>query len=113
MNEMIFEALKLVVMVATLLIVKKGIPLIQKWIDAKTLQEMRDWAADGVRWAQDYMQSAEGAQKRQAVINALLEIRDKEKFNITDDQIEILVRAAYTVMKDADRDVYLLESTDA
>ena len=82
-------------------------------IGAENIAMLRDWASDSVRWAQDLMKTASGDERRFAVINTLKEIRTECNLNITDDQINVLVRAAYIAMKEAQAEVYVVDASDA
>lgn len=110
MSEIVLKASELLVMVATLLIVRHLIPFVKKWVTAKQLEELKGWASDGVRWAQDWMSAEPGDDKRSAVINILKDIRDKEGIDLDDGQLTVLVRAAYVAMKEAQGDVYVIET---
>ena len=94
------------------MIAKKFAPAVTEWIGAVRLQSMQDWAADAVRWANDFMKAHPGEEKRKAVLEALYEIRDRKDWDITDQQIDILVRAAYVAMKAEEREVFVI-GTDA
>lgn len=87
------------------------------WKDAKddervsrTLSELQEWAEIAVRYAKDIGEQEDltGDNRRKAAINVLTQIRDRYDIDISDDQIVMLVRSAYTVMasEDAQSDLY-------
>ena len=87
------------------------------WKDAKNdervsraLAELHEWADIAVRYAKDIgeQEDLDGDARRTAAITMLTRIRDKIGLDITDDQIIMLIRAAYTVMasEDAQSDLY-------
>ena len=75
--------------------------------------EIKDWAAIAVRAVKDLGDGdleMTGTEKRDYAVKVLSDIRDKIGFDISDEQLELLIRHAYTVMMDeAKDDVYLIE----
>lgn len=59
---------------------------------------MYEWAEIVVRWVDDRLKDEDGNNKRTAAINALKEIRDKLGIEISDDQLGMLISAAYKNM---------------
>lgn len=65
-------------------------------------KELQEWAAIAVRAAQDIGNNTEmtGTEKADFAFNTLVEVRNKLAIDISDEQLRLLIRAAYTVMLD-------------
>lgn len=67
------------------------------------LTRFEDWAAIAVRYAKDWgeQEHMSGSDRRRIAVQAMKELRDKLNLDdISDEQIEMLIRAAYTIMVD-------------
>lgn len=80
----------------------------ERYIDA--LNQLHTFADFVVRYAKDLgdENDIDGRDRRQIACKALQEIRDNLGLDITDEQIELLVRANYQVIK-GEEQVYVLE----
>lgn len=79
------------------------------------LDKLHEWAAFTVRYAKDIGEEndMEGRDRREIAVQALSDMRDKLDLDIDDTQILMLVRAAYTIMKDEGQEpVYLIENNE-
>lgn len=65
-----------------------------------TFDKLQDLASVAVRWAQDRMGKDTGEERRRAAVSALMQYRDMLEMELSDEQIEMLVSAAYTIMID-------------
>ena len=74
MNEILFELLKIVVMVAVLLVTRYVVPWLKSLIDAEKVDLIRMWAMDAVLRAQQVMKSETGAEKKAIVTKFLKEM---------------------------------------
>ena len=76
---------------------------------------LKDWANIVVRATEDigYAMEMTGEEKLRYAIRSLKELRDKIGIDITDEQVEMLVRAAYTSFcVEESGDVYLLDNEE-
>ncbi len=78
--------------------------------------ELRDWAEIAVRAAKDLGDSKmemTGSEKAEYAFMILRDVREKLGLDLTDEQLMLLVRHAYTVMVDESEDpVYLVEGKE-
>jgi LL-H family phage holin len=98
MNEIIFQAVNLVVMIATLVVVRYIVPWIKDKIGAEALNTVAEWAKKAVLYAEQVMTAATGEEKKAAVTELLKEIVEANKISITDQQIDILIESAVKQM---------------
>lgn len=78
--------------------------------------ELKDWAEIAVRAAKDLGDSKlemTGSEKAEYAFIVLKDVRDKLGLDLTDEQLMLLVRHAYTVMVDESAEpVYLVEGKE-
>lgn len=94
MDDILFEALKLVIMICSALITIYVIPYIRKTVGEKNLAEIAIWAEKAVLFAQQTMSATPGAERKAYVVAFLNEIAKAKKYPITEEQIDILVESA-------------------
>lgn len=99
MNDIIFQALKLVVMIAIVLVVRYVVPLVKRLIDTDKMEVIAQWAEQAVLYAQQVYQSSTGAEKKAIVTQFLREILTAKNISITDEQLDVLIEAAVKSMK--------------
>lgn len=99
MNDILFEVLKLVVMVAILVITKYAVPWIKTRIDTEKMSIVADWAKKAVLYAQQTMWSDSGEDRKAIVTQFLKELLTAKNISISDEQIDILIEAAVKEMK--------------
>ncbi len=78
------------------------------------LKEIQDWAEIAVRAAKDIGDSKiemTGSEKAEYAYNILTDVRDKLALDLSDEQLMLLIRSAYTVMKEGEP-VYLVTEVD-
>lgn len=74
------------------------------------LTRFEDWAAIAVRYAKDWgeQEHMSGSDRRRIAVQAMKDLRDKLNLDdISDEQIEMLIRAAYTIMVDESEELSL------
>lgn len=98
MNDIIFKVINLVVMIATLVVVRYVVPWIKKKVGAETLSTVAEWAKKAVLYAEQVMTASTGEEKKQAVTEIIKEIVNANKIDITDEQIDILIESAVKQM---------------
>lgn len=99
MNEIIFEVIKIVVMLAALVITRYLVPWIREKIGAEKLNEIEKWVRFAVLKAQQVMQSETGTDKKAYVTQFLKELLIAKNISISDEQLEVLIEAAVKQMK--------------
>ncbi len=99
MNEIIFEVLKLVVMIAVLIITRYLVPWIKNKIGSDRMNEIAEWAKMAVLKAQQVMWAEDGADKKAYVTEFLKEILIAKNIALSDEQVDVLIEAAVKQMK--------------
>jgi len=113
MNDIIFEAIKIVVMVAALVITRYLVPWIREKIGADKMVEIERWVRFAVLKAQQVMQSATGEDKKAYVTEFLKELLIAKNISLSDEQLEVLIEAAVKQMKIEENAGITIEATDA
>ena len=99
MNEMIFEALRLIVLLAVFAVTCYLIPWIRGKIGQDKLDEITKWVNYAVLMAQQVYHARTGAERKAIVIKLLRDILITKNISISDDQLDILIEAADKAMK--------------
>lgn len=99
MSDILFEAVKLLVMVAVLVITRYVIPWIRSKIENDKLTAITEWARIAVLAAQQIMTTKDGAEKKAIVTEFLKEILTDKNIALSDYQLDILIEAAVKQMK--------------
>lgn len=103
MNEVLFEALKLIVMVTMLVITRYLIPLVKEKISTNKLEIVEKWTRYAVLKAQQVLWAKDGAKRKAYVTQFLKDILIAKNISLTDEQIDILIEAAVKQMKIAEK----------
>ncbi len=99
MNEIIFELLKLVVMLAIFVTTCYLIPWIRGKIGQDKLDEITKWVNAAVLMAQQVYAAKTGAERKAIVVDLLKDILIAKNISISDDQLDMLIEAAVKQMK--------------
>lgn len=99
MNEIIFEVVKIFVMVAVLVITRYLVPWIKQKIGADKLAEIENWAKQAVLMVQQVYKDWAGEDKKAYVTKFLKELLMAKNISISDEQLDILIEAAVKQMK--------------
>lgn len=99
MNDILFEAINLVVMILAAIFTAYVIPYVRKAVGDKKLQDIADWAERAVLFAQQTMTAQSGAERKAYVLKYLTQYAKEYKIPITDEQINILIESAVKSMK--------------
>lgn len=102
MNEIVFEVIKLVVMVAALVIARYLIPWLKEKIGTDKLAQIEKWTRYAVEMAQQVHWSETGQDKKAIVTEFLKEILTAKNISISDEQLDVLIEAAVKEMKIAE-----------
>lgn len=107
MNGLIFEALKVAVMIAAAYCVRYVIPTlreleryVKQLIEDLKEKRVTQWAITGVNAAEQLHKAESGAEKKRIVIETLQHFRDEIGCNVTDTQLEALLEAAVKGMNE-------------
>lgn len=103
MNEVLFEALKLIVMVTMLVITRYLIPLVKEKISTNKLEIVEKWTRYAVLKAQQVLWAKDGAKRKAYVTQFLKDILIAKNISLTDEQLDILIEAAVKQMKIAEK----------
>ena len=99
MNEILFEVLNVVIMVAVLLITRYVIPWVKGCIGADKLELAEKWAQYAVLKAQQVMWADNGPERKAYVTEFLKELLIEKNIALSDEQLDILIEAAVKQMK--------------
>lgn len=99
MSDIVFEVLKLLVMVAALLISTYIVPWIKAKIGEAKLAEVKLWAEQVVLMVQQVYKGWTGDDKKQFVVDFLERLLIQKNISISDEQLDILIEAAVKQMK--------------
>ncbi len=99
MNEILFEVIKVVVMVAVLVITRYLVPWLKEKIGADKLAVAEKWAKYAVLKAQQVLWEKDGQDRKAYVVEFLKEILIAKNIALSDEQLDILIEAAVKQMK--------------
>lgn len=99
MHDIIFTAIKLVIMVLALVVSRYLIPWIRERMDASTLEVAINWVGQAVLFAQQTMSANTGEEKKAAVASFLEALFAQKGIDITEDELNVLIEAAVKEMK--------------
>jgi len=106
MNEITFTALRLLTMILMALISAYVIPWIKTRIGNERLEQISQWAAWAVSWAEQIVdKTGAGADKKIMVESFLRDLLAAKGLVLTDQQIEILIESAVRQMHTTENDV--------
>lgn len=112
MNEIIFEVIKIVVMVAALVITRYLIPWLKEKIGADKLATAEKWAKYAVLKAQQVLWEQDGQDKKAYVTEFLKEILIAKNIALSDEQLDVLIEAAVKQMKIEENAGVVFETVD-
>lgn len=98
MNDIIFEIINLIVMIAALVVARYIVPWVKEKIGTEKLNTVAEWAKKAVLYAEQVMTAATGEEKKEAVTAIIKEIVESANISITDEQIDILIESAVKQM---------------
>ena len=99
MSEMIFEMLKLIVMIAVFIVTCYLIPWVRGKIGQDKLDEITKWVNAAVLMAQQVYFAKTGAERKAIVVDLLKNILIAKNISVSDEQLDILIEAAVKAMK--------------
>lgn len=103
MNDILFEILKTTVIVAVIAITRYLVPYLKTKIAATKYSELVVWVEKAVKAAeQTIRESGKGEEKKEKVIEFILDYAFQNNIDITHEQIDALIEAAVKTMKDGE-----------
>lgn len=99
MNEILFEVIKVVVMVAVLVITRYLVPWLKEKIGADKLAVAEKWVKYAVLKAQQVLWEKDGQDRKAYVVEFLKEILIAKNIALSDEQLDVLIEAAVKQMK--------------
>ena len=99
MNEIVFEIIKVIVMVAVLLISRYLIPWIKEKCDTDKLALAEKWVKYAVLKAQQVLWAEKGQDKKAYVAEFLKKILIAKNIALSDEELDVLIEAAVKQMK--------------
>ena len=112
MNDIIFEALKLLIMVCVAVIARYVIPWLKSRIEQDKMAAIEKMVTQAVLYAQQVLTSKSGAEKKAIVTDLLKEMLTAKNISITDEQLNILIEAAVKQMKMEENAGIVIEAVD-
>lgn len=112
MDNIIFEIVKVAVMLAVLVITRYVVPWIRDKIGADQLAVAEKWAKYAVLKAQQVLWEEDGADKKTYVTEFLKEILIAKNIALSDEQVDVLIEAAVKQMKIEENAGIVIEAAD-
>lgn len=112
MDEIIFEIIKLIVMVAALVIARYLVPWIKEKIGADKLAEVEKWVKYAVLKAQQVLWEESGEDKKAYVTEFLKKLLIAKNIALSDEQLDVLIEAAVKQMKIEENAGVVIEAVD-
>lgn len=99
MSDIVFEAVKLIVMVAALVLARYLIPWAKEMLGADRLAAIEKWVKYAVEMAQQVYWSKDGTERKAIVTEFLKGILTEKDISLSDEQLDVLIEAAVKEMK--------------
>ncbi len=112
MNDIIFEIVKVVVMVAALVITRYLVPWLKEKIGADKLAVAEKWARYAVLKAQQALWAESGKDRKAYVTEFLKEILIAKNIALSDEQLDVLIEAAVKQMKIEENSGIVIDTVD-
>lgn len=102
MDDILFEILKVVIMVAVLLVTRYLVPWLKSKIDYETVDAVSKWVTEAVLWAEQVYYAKTGPERKQIVVDYIKLLLTQKNISITDEQLNTLIEAAVKQMRIAE-----------
>ncbi|MEZ3444297.1 MAG: phage holin [Lachnospiraceae bacterium] len=99
MNEIVFEILRLLVLLAVFVVTCYLLPLIKSKIGQDKLEEVTKWVNAAVLMAQQVYYAQTGAERKSIVVDLMKDILIAKNISISDKQLDLLIEAAVKAMR--------------
>lgn len=100
MDKILFEILKCVVIISTLLITRYLVPYLAAKIKDTRYADFVKTVKDAVQFAEQTIGAGNGAEKKIVVVNFLTQLAKEYNLSITPEQINVLIESAVFAMKE-------------
>ena len=110
MSEIVFEIIKLIVMLAALIIARYLVPWLKEKIGAEKLAQIEKWTKYAVEMAQQVYWPQSGEDRKAIVTEFLREILIAKNISISEGQLDVLIEAAVKEMKMQENTGIIVES---
>ncbi len=112
MDSIVFEVVKIIIMVAALVVTRYLVPWIKDKIGADQLAVVEKWAKYAVLKAQQVLWEQDGVDKKAYVTEFLKEILMAKNIALSDEQLDVLIEAAVKQMKIEENAGIVIEAAD-
>lgn len=112
MDEIIFEVIKVIVMIAVLVVARYLVPWIKEKIGADKLAQIEKWTKYAVEMAQQVHWTETGEDKKAIVTKFLKEMLTAKNIALSDEQLDVLIEAAVKEMKIAENAGIVIDAVD-
>ncbi len=103
MNEIIYEAIRAVLVISIMVVVRYAVPYLKSLINGTELEWIYAWAVKAVKAAeQTNTGDHTGSVKKAIVKEFLVNVAKEKNLSITDEQLENLIESAVYAMKQED-----------
>ena len=99
MSDIIFELIKVAVMLAILMVTRYMIPWFRDKIGTEQLLVIEKWTKSAVMMAQQGLGDANGVDKKTYVTEFLKKLLTAKNISISDEQLDVLIEAAVKQLK--------------
>ena len=99
MSDITFEALKLVVMIVSLLIARYLIPWLKTSIDEHKMDQIFTIIQSGVQMAQQVHGTESGEARKTIVVNYVHRMLSQKGLSISEEELDVLIEAFVKQMK--------------
>lgn len=110
MNEIVFEVIKVVVMVAALVVARYLVPWLKEKIGTDRLAQIEKWTKYAVEMAQQVHWFQPGKDRKAIVTEFLREILTAKNISISEEQLNVLIEAVVKEMKMQENAGIIVES---
>lgn len=98
MSEITFSVLQIVIIIISLVIARFVIPYLKDQIDSKQLEQVRSLVYDAVLAVEQVIGNGKGKEKKEEVLNFIMDIVKVKNWSITRKQVDILIESAVFIM---------------
>ncbi len=112
MNEFIFEVIKIIATMTSMVVARYLVPWLKEKIGTDKLAQIEKWARYAVEMAQQVHWSQPGEDRKALVTEFLKEILTSKNISISDEQLDVLIESAVKEMKMHENAGIMIEAAD-
>ena len=99
MDDLLFNVIKLLVIIVITIFMRYGVPLIKEFIENSKLSRLMKWVDAAVEAAEQTIKAAGSGAERKGIVTKFLKgILTAKNISISDEQLETLIEAAVFAM---------------